>query len=335
MHNAVEVSELRREFKSRNRKHKDDRRLVALDGVDLQIRQGELFGLLGPNGAGKTTLIKILSTLLLPTSGTAMVDGIDVSCRPEKIRERINMVSGGEHSGYGILTVREHLWLFSQLYGVPTRIARERIDQLLEILGLADAAGEKIAGLSTGMRQKMNLIRGFVCDPKILFLDEPTLGLDVQVAREVRTVVRNWLSSSHDKTILLTTHYMAEAEALCDRVAIIDHGRVLVCDTPENLRGLMRNERVFQMETDLLLEPANPFEGVVGLRKFGAEHKANAGTSRFQVIMEAGVEVEGVVERVESLGRSVRTVTRTEPTLEDVFIHLVGRKLDDENGSEN
>lgn len=336
MSHAVEVAGLRREFKTRTKRNgKNGKYLVALDDVHLNIRQGELFGLLGPNGAGKTTLIKILSTLLLPTSGTALVDGLDVARQPEKIRERINMVSGGEHSGYGILTVREHLWLFSQLYGVPTRVARERIDRLLTILGLDQSAGEKIAGLSTGMRQKMNLIRGFVCDPKILFLDEPTLGLDVQVAREVRTVVRDWLADAPEKTILLTTHYMAEAEALCDRVAIIDHGRVMVCDTPENLKGLMQNQVVYQMETDLLVEPQNPFEGIKGMRKYGAEHKANAGTSRFQVIMEHGAEINRVVERVESMGRKVRTVTRTEPTLEDVFIHLVGRKLDSENGSQD
>jgi ABC-2 type transport system ATP-binding protein len=333
MRYAVEVSHLRREFKSRTKTNGHANKLIALDDVDLQIREGELFGLLGPNGAGKTTLIKILSTLLLPTSGVALVDGLDVDKDPERIRERINMVSGGEHSGYGILTVREHLWLFSQLYGVSTPVAHERIDRLMDILGLADAAEEKIAGLSTGMRQKMNLIRGFVCDPKILFLDEPTLGLDVQVAREVRTIVRDWLANSPEKTILLTTHYMAEAEALCDRVAIIDHGKVIHCDTPENLKLLMRDEVVYHVETDLLLEPKDPFTGLLGLKKFGAEHKANAGMSRFQVIMDQGSEVDGIVGRIESTGRKVRAVTRAEPTLEDVFIHLVGRKLDDENGA--
>lgn len=333
MRNAVEVSHLRREFKSRTKSNGHASKLIALDDVDLQIREGELFGLLGPNGAGKTTLIKILSTLLLPTSGVALVDGLDVNKDPERIRERINMVSGGEHSGYGILTVREHLWLFSQLYGVPTPLAHERIDNLMRILGLSDAAQEKIAGLSTGMRQKMNLIRGFVCDPKILFLDEPTLGLDVQVAREVRTVVRDWLAHAPEKTILLTTHYMAEAEALCDRVAIIDHGKVIHCDTPESLKLLMREEVVYHVETDLLLEPKDPFDGILGLKKFGAEHKANAGMSRFQIIMAQGSDVAGITGRIESMGRKVRAVTRAEPTLEDVFIHLVGRKLDDENGA--
>ncbi len=261
MTSAVTVQRLRREFKLRGRGGHDRKTLVALADVDLDIHQRELFGLLGPNGAGKTTLIKILCTLLLPTSGTAEVDGIDVVTESHRVRERINMVSGGEHSGYGILTLREHLWLFSQLYGIPTSVARERIEDMLGVLGLKEAADEKISTLSTGMRQKMNLIRGFVCDPKILFLDEPTLGLDVQVAREVRTIVRDWLARSPEKTTLLTTHYMAEAEALCDRVAIIDNGRVIACDSPENLKQLLNHEEVYHVETDLVLEPERSLPG--------------------------------------------------------------------------
>ena len=331
MPTAIDVRNLRREFKSRGRGPSKGRIHVALDHVDLQVEEGELFGLLGPNGAGKTTLIKILCTLLLPTSGEARVDGVDVVEHPHRARERINMVSGGEHSGYGILTVREHLWLFSQLYGVPTRVALSRIDHLLEVLGLSLAAGEKIATLSTGMRQKMNLIRGFVCDPKVLFLDEPTLGLDVQVAREVRTVVRDWMAKSREKTLLLTTHYMAEAEALCDRVAIIHRGRVVACDSPENLKKLLSHEEVYQVETDLALDLVDPFRQLSGLLRYGTEHKANAGTTRFQVILDRGAEVATVTERLAQAGKTVRTVTRTDPTLEDVFLHLVGTTLGDED----
>jgi len=324
---AVEVENMGREFRTRGRSGGRQAVLKALDGIDLEIRPGELFGLLGPNGAGKTTLIKILCTLLLPTSGRALVSGIDVATEPHRVRERINMVSGGEHSGYGILTVREHLWLFSQLYGVPTRTARRRTDELLEALGLLAEADQKIAMLSTGMRQKMNLIRGFVCDPLILFLDEPTLGLDVQVAREVRTVIRSWLAASPEKTVLLTTHYMAEAEILCDRVAIISRGRVLACDTPENLKQRLDHEVVYRVETDLILEPGDPFRDVAGVRRFGAEHKAGAGTTRFMVIMDRGSEVTGVVERLERMGKQVRAVNRAEPSLEDVFLHIVGRTI--------
>src|SRR5438094_7214801 len=167
---AVETKALRRVYRSRRQE------VVALDGIDLQVRRGERFGVLGPNGAGKTTLIKILVTLLLPSSGEAYVDGLDVVSEYRKLRHRISMVSGGENSGYGLLKVREQLWLFSQLYGLPSDRARRRIDELLERLGLAEAAERKVSSLSSGMRQKMNLIRGLVPDPKILFLDEPTVA---------------------------------------------------------------------------------------------------------------------------------------------------------------
>lgn len=333
-HLAVKTEALGREFRTKGRSNGRPVVLKALEGIDLEVRPGELFGLLGPNGAGKTTLIKILCTLLLPTSGRALVAGLDVATEPHRVRERINMVSGGEHSGYGILTVREHLWLFSQLYGVPTKTARRRTDELLETLGLLAEADQKISTLSTGMRQKMNLIRGFVCDPRILFLDEPTLGLDVQVAREVRTVIRTWLAKSPEKTVLLTTHYMAEAEILCDRVAIISRGQVLACDSPENLKKRLDHEVVYRVETDLMLDPGDPFLEVPGVRRFGAEHKASAGTTRFMVIMDRGAEVSGVVDRLKQMGRQVRTVNRTEPSLEEVFLHIVGKTIgEDEDTS--
>src|SRR5262249_19727033 len=161
-----------------------------LDGVSLEVRPGELFGLLGPNGAGKTTLIKILTTLLAPSAGRAWVDGLDVVTEADRIRPRINMVSGGESSGYGILNVRENLWRFGRIYGVPAAVAFERIDKMLGIVGLTDKGGTRISHLSTGQRQKMNFCRGFITDPRILFLDEPTLGLDVTSARAIRTFIK-------------------------------------------------------------------------------------------------------------------------------------------------
>src|SRR5205085_2152567 len=197
---------------------------TALNDVNLEVQPGELFGLLGSNGAGKTTLIKILTTLLAPSTGSAWVDGLDVTRQTQAVRERINMVCGGETSGYGILTVRENLWLFSQLYGVARKEASYRIDRLLAAVGLAEWADTRISHLSTGLRQKMNFCRGFVTNPRILFLDEPTLGLDVTAARTVRKFVRNWMDERPGRTMVLTTHYLAEAEELCDRVAIVHRG---------------------------------------------------------------------------------------------------------------
>ncbi len=210
--------------------------IKALHGVSLTIEQGELFGLLGRNGAGKTTLIKVLTTLLAPTSGRAFVNGLDVMRNVMQVRQRIAMVSGGEQSGYGILTVREQLWMFAQFYGVPSREAHKRIDELLAVVDLGDQANQKVYALSTGMRQRMNLCRALVSDPEILFLDEPTVGLDVEAARAVRKYVRSWIHQNPRRTVLLTTHYMFEADELCDRVAIIDHGHIVAQGTTNNLK---------------------------------------------------------------------------------------------------
>jgi ABC-2 type transport system ATP-binding protein len=199
MVHAVEVQSLSRIFHDRKKP------LTALEDISLTVEQGELFGLLGPNGAGKTTLIKILSTLLLPSSGSARVLGYDVEREAQKIRSRVNMVSGGEVSGYGLLTVRENLWMFSQFYGIPGKEANKRIDEMLDLFGLADKAQAKVRTISTGQRQKMNVIRGFVTSPDLIFLDEPTLGLDVQTSRIIRDYIRSWVREGEGKTCLLYT----------------------------------------------------------------------------------------------------------------------------------
>ncbi len=218
---AIDVRGVRRVYKA------SPNPVVALDGVDLQVQPGEFFGLLGPNGAGKTTLIKILTTLLLPTAGTARVFGFDVATQTAEIRRIMNIVSGGEQSGYGLLQVREQLWMFSQFYGLPARDGWRRVDELMEAVGITDLAQQKISQLSTGQRQKLNFARGLLNDPWVFFLDEPTLGLDVTAARAVRELVRDWKAAVPGRTILLTSHYMAEVEELCERLAIVDHGRIL------------------------------------------------------------------------------------------------------------
>ncbi len=186
---AIETRDLVRTYRlKRTSRQSEAVTIAALDGITLDVPRGELFGLLGPNGAGKTTLIKVLATLLLPTSGTARVAGIDVVTHAQQVRERISMVSGGEHSGYGLLTVREQLWMFSQFYGLPSRVALTRIDELLKIVGLYEERNRRVSALSTGMRQKMNMVRGLVPDPEVLFLDEPTVGLVLpRRATSVRT----------------------------------------------------------------------------------------------------------------------------------------------------
>jgi ABC-2 type transport system ATP-binding protein len=331
MNYAIETKELTRTFKAKKAKKDSPSVITALEKVNITVQSGELFGLLGPNGAGKTTLIKILSTLLSPTSGTALVDGLDVSSQAHEVRKRINMVSGGEHSGYGILNVEENLWMFSQFYGVDNDLAFKRIDEMLEVLGLAEFRKTRIGKLSTGMRQKMNLIRGFVTDPKILFLDEPTLGLDVQISRDVRKYVKNWVKNSSEKTILLTTHYMAEADELCDRVAIIDQGKVIACDTPANLKRLLKQEAVFHIDVNLTTEKLDRFSGIRGVKNFAFEHKPHVGKTELKFILESDSVISQVTDALETDSTKIISLSKTEPSLEDVFVALVGKGLGNES----
>jgi ABC-2 type transport system ATP-binding protein len=304
---------------------------VAVDGVSLEIQPGELFGLLGPNGAGKTTLIKILTTLLAPTSGSAQVDGLDVVTQAQQVRPLINMVSGGESSGYGILNVRENLWLFARIYGVPTAVATERINAMLKIVGLEDKASSRISHLSTGQRQKMNFCRGFITDPKILFLDEPTLGLDVTSARAIRAFLREWMREKPERTLLLTTHYMAEADELCDRVAIIDRGKVLACDTPARLKRRVQAHTLYE----ITLAP-----GVGDWEARGqlpGVHQQTATTTPTTVELKVSLHEESaigvVVQNLVSRGNHILSMKKVEPTLEDVFIELVGHGIDDDKSA--
>jgi ABC-2 type transport system ATP-binding protein len=327
---AVEVENLGRVYKIRGSKQERNIRkeLVALQGVSLQIQRGELFGLLGPNGAGKTTLIKILTTLLAPTSGRACVAGRDVVKEPEKVRPLINMVSGGESSGYGLLTVRENLWMFSQFYGLPSRLANQRIEALLKIVGLEDRIHTKSSDLSTGLRQKMNIVRGFLTDPQVLFLDEPTLGLDVGASRDARNLIRSWLMEDRARTLLLTTHYMVEADELCDRVAIINQGRVLACDKPGALKQQLQRDALFEITVGGLNGlKVSAMAGLPGVRK--AVHQESGELNVLKFILDEEAALAGVINKLTESDIKIARLDKHEPTLEDVFVHLVGRSMDE------
>ncbi len=329
------VSRIYKLRKQKNSKGEKQKTLVALNGVNLEVEQGELFGLLGPNGAGKTTLIKILTTLLAPSGGTCYVDGFDVVRQAQEVRRRISMVSGGETSGYGILTVRENLWMFSQFYGVSWKDANQRILEMLRVVEMEDKINSRISGLSTGQRQRMNFCRGFITDPKVVFLDEPTLGLDINAARIVRRFTREWMQQNPGRTVLLTTHYMAEADELCDRIAIIDHGTVLACDTPANLKRLLQKQPVFEVKaagiTERSIEALGHAPGVV--RVIG-EADETGSAYRLKFILEAEAAISSVVNALAEQQGSIISLQKNEPTLEDVFVALVGRSLNAEDQSE-
>jgi ABC-2 type transport system ATP-binding protein len=323
---AIEAHDLRRVYKAKPKP------VVALAGVDLEVPAGELFGLLGPNGAGKTTLIKILTTLLLPTTGTARVAGFDVVAETSRIRRIMNMVSGGEQSGYGILTVREQLWMFSQFYGLGTREGWRRTDELVDLVGLAEQRLQRVSSLSTGQRQKLNLARGLVNDPWILFLDEPTLGLDVGAARDVRDHFRNWRAAVPGRTALLTTHYMAEADELCDRVAIVDRGRILALGTPAELKRRVQKESLFRIEVDQLPGGAaalGRLPGVLSAALSAAPGPPSPDGVTVSLALAEDGALAGVVAELAATGAHLRGLAKSEPTLEDVFVELVGRGLDE------
>jgi len=289
----------------------------ALSGVSLDVAEGEVRGLLGPNGAGKTTLVKILSTVLLPTEGSATIFGHDVVRDTAAVRSMIGIVFGGDRGLYWQLTARETLAYWAALYRVPARETKQRVGTLLERVGLAARADERVEGFSRGMKQRLHLARGLISNARVLFLDEPTIGLDPIAARDFRTLVKEL--KGEGRTILLTTHDMAEAEAVCDRVALIDHGRLLAVETPASLARLVsQHERVdFELAAgqEAVLPSLRALAGVaaVTLRPDDNGHRvelSNGGAlgAVLQLLVAAGVT-------------SIRT---SRPSLEEVYIHLIG-----------
>lgn len=300
--------------------------VVALDSVDLAIEDGEIFGLLGPNGAGKTTMIKILATLLLPTSGEAYVKGLEVSKNASKVRKVINLVSGGETPGYGILSVKENLWFFSQLYGLSRQAANDRIKGLVTQLGLDNYIDTRMSKLSTGFKQRLNLARGFINNPAVVFLDEPTLGLDVLSAKQLRTMIKSWMTDG-TKTVLLTTHYMAEADEMCNRVGIIDQGRILACDTPQRLKAKIASRPSWKIEVTPNIQELDTLKTVPGVIGISEVSNIETGTSTLKLVLEDESVMSDLLSTISKNGSRVLNMGKSEPTLEDVYINLVGKGL--------
>jgi ABC-2 type transport system ATP-binding protein len=314
---AVEAHELRREFKTK------ERPVVALDGVDLQVREGEIFGVLGPNGAGKTTIIRILSTLLLPTGGWAKVRGFDVATEPEKVRRVINMASGAEKAGYDFISARRNLWFFSQLYGMPSDVAKKRIDGLSEELGLTKYLDRKFYALSTGYRQRATIARAFLNDPKVVFLDEPTIGLDVMTALSIREFLQKQAREGR-RTIIVASHNMSEVEAICDRVAIIDKGRIVASGAPDSLKRSL-GAPALVMEIAPVARDLELLASVEGVKGYTATIDEERGLTAVQAVVQDEAAVERATEAIRGAGYRVLTSWRRPTTLEEVFVSLVGK----------
>jgi ABC-2 type transport system ATP-binding protein len=314
---TVETVSLRREFAG-----KKGSTVVALDGVDLEVKEGEIFGLLGPNGAGKTTLIRILSTLLLPSSGRATVMGYDIARESSRVRPLISMASGAERAAYDFISARGNLWFFSQLYGIESEEAKGRIDSLAEALQLEDYLDRKMYALSTGYRQRVTIARAFINDPRLVFMDEPTIGLDVMTARRIREFLVSQAKESK-RTIFLATHNMIEGETICDRVAIIDRGKILACDTPSMLRRMIGTPSLVMEMTPSTAstEFLSRLPGVSGVTSLV---EAESELMRVKVLMEGEGTDELVRAAVRKEGLKVRSSWKQDASLEEVFLRLVG-----------
>ncbi|MBG0568775.1 ABC transporter ATP-binding protein [Actinoplanes aureus] len=317
---AIEAEGLRRTYRTRTGWLKPRRSEVeAVRGIDLTVRRGELFGLLGPNGAGKTTTIKMLNTLLIPTAGTARICGFDVVTRTREVRRRIGYVFGGDRGLYDRLSGLDNLRYFAELYGVPPHQQKSAIAELLDLVGLTGREHERVEGYSRGMRQRLHIARGLLHDPDVLFLDEPSIGVDPVAARELRRTVGNL--AANGTTVLLTTHYMAEADELCDRIAVIADGRLQALGTPAELRSHADGRRVVEVEAYGVPDSAiAALRGLPGVRETAVEER---GTLQLLTVQsDAHLDVQGDVLR-ELAGVRLGRVASREPTLEDAYVAIV------------
>jgi ABC-2 type transport system ATP-binding protein len=317
---AIDVKQLWRTYRTTTGTLRRRRlEIEAVRGISLQVEPGELFGLLGPNGAGKTTTIRVLCTLLLPTSGKVRVRGIDVVDQPGEVRRQIGYVFGGERGLYDRLSAVDNLRYFADLYGLDPRQQGRRIAEVLELVGLEGRGRERVEGFSRGMRQRLHLARGLLHDPPVLFFDEPTIGVDPVGAREVRQVISDLAKSG--KTILLTTHYMFEADSLCDRIAVIAKGKIVAEGTPQELKAGVRVGAVVEIEAygvpELTVQRIRDLPEV--------DSVATEVREQAQLLTVQAQEGSQLTGRLLQLLEGVRVerIAAREPTLEDAYVALV------------
>jgi ABC-2 type transport system ATP-binding protein len=317
---VIEAIELRRTYRTTTGViRRKPLEVEAVRGISFAVEQGELFGLLGPNGAGKTTTIKMLITLLLPTSGEARVLGHDVVAEAREVRKKIGYVFGGDRGLYERLSALDNLRYFAELYGVSGKAQRIRIDEVLELVGLKGREAERVEGYSRGMRQRLHIARGLIHDPEVVFLDEPTIGVDPVGARELRATIAGLVAAG--KTVLLTTHYMFEADALCDRIAVIAKGRIVGAGTPAELKAGVTDGRVTEIEVFGVEEASvERLRTVAGVTAVTVEEHEQKQLLLVQTTGEREL-TSALLEHLDSA--SVGRVSSREPTLEDAYVALV------------
>lgn len=319
MHAAVETFDITKRFGD----------LTAVNKINLAIESREIFGLIGPNGAGKTTLIRMLTTVIPPTEGTARIAGYDIRENQDQVRRSIGVVSQATTLDVE-LTAWENMNIYAKYYDVPAETRKKRIKELLEVVGLSDRANFTVGSYSGGMKRRLELVRSLIHHPRVLFLDEPTTGLDPQARSAVWEYLRG-LHKRQEITVVITTHYLDEAETLCDRVAIVDYGKLMALGTPTELKRKVMGGDVVEAEVGAL--PNEAFEALKN-SKFALEVKKRENT--LTVLVRSGAEaVPKIVELVDKNGGKIRTITLREPTLDDVFLNFTGRSIREDTAVKN
>lgn len=304
--------------------------MVAVNDISFSVEKGEIFGFLGPNGAGKSTTMMIFTTLLKPTNGNALVGGFDVLKNPKQVRENIGFVQQ-ETTVDEYLSGRENLLLQAKLNHIPKNEINQRIDEVLDLIELSDKQDEAVVTYSGGMRKRLDIAGGLLHHPRVLFLDEPTVGLDIQTRRKIWQYIKK-IHTQFDMTIFLTTHYMEEADSLCDRIGIIDHGKIQVIDTPKNMKNDLGNEII-----SLVIESNNNYDSfLLELKKIEFIKKINEDDSKLTLFTSNGTEVIPKIFQISSeLGIKIKSISLTQPTLDDVFISYTGHEIRDDDSKFN
>ena len=298
---------------------------TAVDHITFDVKRGEVFGLLGPNGAGKTTTIRMLSTLTRPTEGTATVGNYDVVKDANDVRKLVGLVSE-KIIMYDRLTAKENLWFFGKLYNIPNDVLTARIDELLELVQLSKWKNSQVGTFSSGMRQRMNVIRALLNMPEVLLLDEPTLGLDPQSTVEVREFVRK-INRENQATIILTTHMMIEADMLCDRIGIIDHGRIAALDTSANLKKRVSGADTIILGLEIPNLTTKIATSIQSLKCVSSVAQDNA--THIKVHATGDEAFDTIIDTIRTAKGKINSVQNLQPTLEDVFLHITGHEVRD------
>ncbi|MCL2477544.1 ABC transporter ATP-binding protein [Candidatus Bathycorpusculum sp.] len=313
--NIIEVKNLTKTFG----------KFTAVDDISFSVKKGEIFGLLGPNGAGKSTTLRMLSTLSQPTKGTATIGGYDTVKNDMQVRKLIGIVSE-KMIIYNRLTAKENLYFFGNLFNIPKDTLNKRIDELLELVKLTKFKNAQVGTFSTGMRQRMNVIRALLNMPQVLYLDEPTLGLDPQSSVEIREFIKK-LNQEQGTTVVLTTHMMVDADLLCDRIAIVDHGKIIALDTSTNLKKIISGADTMIINLEIANLTPDILSAIKALDCIDAVTQETA--AQLRIIVHGEDAFDTIVDLVRKRGGKITSMSNLQPTLEDVFLHITGHDVRD------